>query len=1660
MSDAAIAVNIAGYTGDSCFHIPVTTSSTAGGIIALVKECLPQCLWHGNTMLSCGLHQLRPDTIVDTRRLGAWVLINFSEISNQEMCSILDTAERGMTLKQLQKLLAFISKVADQCCETFGDHRGRQLQFETFNLYHTNHWIIKPATEGYGGKGCSLVEVMAVEVQRPHWFVSHAWIEPVYNFLACLEQHALVRKLSMSTAFWVCAYANNQHCVADDITSNPRSTSFYRAMQMSQGVLLVLDSGGTPFERIWCCFEESVAIEHREGNWSRSHLLLDVGATDAQNHAHVLTDGLAGAESCMIGIVGLYQKSVRERAFPLSLLKKGLEVKIEEAKATEQIDKDRILKSIAFPRAKELEDSQSTPTGHPNFQRVDEALASHFALASWYGFVWGRRPTESLARALRADVGRKVVQLSFTGCQHFSDGELEVLLQNLPRDLRVLRLDLGFSALETLDFAAKIGPDGLQFSKSLVELTLRFTGSSSFRSAGGLAVLLREMENLVNLEIWFMNLPRLNDLGSLNSALLCLENLEDLIFELSGCQVSLDVRRELDQSIRSLKWTRGSSLDMWVHIEGFPSGWCDWPFGSQMRSFRSLCSRCFTWFVKPQRSRSSSSASSSSGSSSSGNSSSRFGRLAYSSDEAEIEGSETEIEENELDLLLDEARPFPCSHFACASFHAQLHGYCERHRWFGLAKRMFVRLNTVRQLLELSLLILTQAAAEIESRHLLLLIIISLLPAACLSISQSTGVPGTVAFLLIVIIAVSSIAFTTARLQRMHDLSKQLEIQVESMYAKHLQTDMSRLFGGGEGCDKDIVQPHINSLKEHFIEARKRFAKFNKEICLPLQQFLKERGSLSVPALHALHPALKLLTCAQEDVIREGSPNHIADILYCDVTFYNWDQMMDAWHFLRTIASDELNHIQIMSLRDLFAVATTGRRCAEMVLRIDGYFATIRFLDRAVTELEDQIDHVHTLARQLGLVASHFQIDPQLVSGRRARRAWKVSRRPTWLRAAVSALRLISSLAAMYLAIQYFVRYSPPFLRSSLPKLVKDFVSLKEMVTSDQPGEQIRSGSADSVGGRGSNPGWLEKSRLMLPSILFSLPYLALTIVLLSDLHRRSRKQKLKVKPTQLLYEEYFGTQGRFYSLKVAILQFFTVMLQALGKLQIMGGIVSLSFHPAGEHDVVPFQRCFWAFVGFLCLNSIYPSILFLFPSQNWARLGAAMMDAILDVAYTSTYLIIAVLAIYELGLDQKIAGNFGDAPAVNFRAALDPTFAFPTDFLGFFAVFYSLAHVCSVCRAVERDRFEHSSDRFDRRSSHSTVQSARMTRCCKVLYSPCLLVAILWLLLSTDAYPTHSTDFGCFPCRCKQVAPGSKELISCGLAGVLKLKDVSLSKQEISSVGMYAFRSLGLIQRLSLQGNQISVLPKKIFAPLRGLQLLDLAHLGLERVESETFLGLSSLRILLLSRNHLQQLPEDLLRPMPALEQLLLGGGTDKDGTYIIDGNKLGVLPSDLLKHSPCLRIFDVSENKLKSLPSGIFAKQSLLQTVDLRNNQLRQLPPEIFAGLSNLQYLHLNNNQLSQLPSEVFAGLSNLQSLNLKGNQLSELPPKVFAGLGMLQILSLSSNQLSKLPPGVFAGLRSLRDLYLLDNIQLSELPAVCDHGSVNCRWGDMSYYGYSEG
>ena len=186
----------------------------------------------------------------------------------------------------------------------------------------------------------------------------------------------------------------------------------------------------------------------------------------------------------------------------------------QEAKYTERIDKVRILNSIAFPELGpgHFKALQSHPAEHPNYERVNRALASHFALAMWYGYVQEQKSTEVLARALEADASRRIVQLSFTGCAHFGDAELLVLMSHLP-DVRVLRLDLCFTGLETLDSFVSTSGSGLPDMEAgraaravpglrcLAELTLRLTGSERLRSVAGLSEALEDMR-LAYLELW------------------------------------------------------------------------------------------------------------------------------------------------------------------------------------------------------------------------------------------------------------------------------------------------------------------------------------------------------------------------------------------------------------------------------------------------------------------------------------------------------------------------------------------------------------------------------------------------------------------------------------------------------------------------------------------------------------------------------------------------------------------------------------------------------------------------------------------------------------------------------------------------------------------------------------------------------------------------------------------------------------------------------------------------------------------------------------------------------------------------------------------------------------------------------------------------------
>eukprot|EP00435_Cladocopium_sp_Y103_P021673 s449_g5.t1 len=197
-------------TSSAVIHCPLPAMFE--NAVAAARQALPEERWD-NVLLSCGVDQVEPGKALDN---STYALVSYDALGNSAV-SIAKTEHRGITLQQLLQIVEFIRKhtttatTARFWVETFPQSPsfGLPLDFDKFNLHHACHWIISPATRKLC---CSLVELLATDAdaQYPWWFVSHGWQEAVYKFVACLRQQDALRNVT-DGAYWVCAYANNQH---------------------------------------------------------------------------------------------------------------------------------------------------------------------------------------------------------------------------------------------------------------------------------------------------------------------------------------------------------------------------------------------------------------------------------------------------------------------------------------------------------------------------------------------------------------------------------------------------------------------------------------------------------------------------------------------------------------------------------------------------------------------------------------------------------------------------------------------------------------------------------------------------------------------------------------------------------------------------------------------------------------------------------------------------------------------------------------------------------------------------------------------------------------------------------------------------------------------------------------------------------------------------------------------------------------------------------------------------------------------------------------------------------------------------------------------------------------------------------------------------------
>jgi len=260
---------------------------------------------------------------------------------------IKDTALRAIKLEQLRQVVGHMRRrLQGEAWLVSREVAGKWCTHELtephkVHLYDLNSHVIKPATYD---KQCSMVELIATEEQAPEYFVSHWWGEPVVEFLACLEQHAKDRGLHPDyAAYWVCAYANCQWRLAEELPADAPldQTPFYRAMSLptTKGTVSVLDKNGVCFTRIWCVYELFTSLV---GDFS-SACTYDMYTVSGRGDSKVpvgITMGLATVDEDAMA------KGLREQHFPIELLDRGISFECREGETTEEGDKIRILATI------------------------------------------------------------------------------------------------------------------------------------------------------------------------------------------------------------------------------------------------------------------------------------------------------------------------------------------------------------------------------------------------------------------------------------------------------------------------------------------------------------------------------------------------------------------------------------------------------------------------------------------------------------------------------------------------------------------------------------------------------------------------------------------------------------------------------------------------------------------------------------------------------------------------------------------------------------------------------------------------------------------------------------------------------------------------------------------------------------------------------------------------------------------------------------------------------------------------------------------------------------------------------------------------------------------------------------------------------------------
>lgn len=204
------------------------------------------------------------------------------------------------------------------------------------------------------------------------------------------------------------------------------------------------------------------------------------------------------------------------------------------------------------------------------------------------------------------------------------------------------------------------------------------------------------------------------------------------------------------------------------------------------------------------------------------------------------------------------------------------------------------------------------------------------------------------------------------------------------------------------------------------------------------------------------------------------------------------------------------------------------------------------------------------------------------------------------------------------------------------------------------------------------------------------------------------------------------------------------------------------------------------------------------------------------------------------------------------------------------------------------------------------------------------------------DTFPNLAI-FNAYACSLKSVSYQH-------FRGLNKLRQLSLSRNELTSLDEHTFDDLGRVLHLHLTENKISSLHPKIFSNMVELEMLHLNENKLTQLDVELFKNTGDLGILIMNNNEIQSLPAGIFDSSVKLRQIWL------------HHNQISELPANLFDHCASLSDINLSNNKITKIPTSLIANSPRMSNFEINDNPLSEVDFAMFDNNPRIVQVRFN--------------------------------------------------------------------------------------------------------